>query len=239
MKRIISLLVTLTLIFSLCVPCVYAEDIEAEMPVSSDDFPLLSALNIDDGVNYDPDAFITRAEFIAMAVRCLNTQHQFSKDSSFTDVKDGDKFADEIYAAKALKMTNGTAPGIFSPNEGVNVNVALKIIITAMGYEAQAVAMGGYPSGYMAIERSLDLLNGCNANVNLTVFDAKTILTNALKAPVALFTGVKDDMVIYDTDKNRCLLTENFKLKAIDGIVIGADYITIDNSIPDENYITI
>ena len=237
MKRIISSLVLLTLLFTLCVPTVIAEN-EADI-TATEDFSLLEALKIDKDVNTNLSDLITRAEFTAMAVRCLNGRYPSSYDGSFTDVKEGDLFAEEIYAAKVLKMTNGTAPGVFSPQESVTSNVALKIIITAMGYEELAVAKGGYPAGYMAIENKLRLLKGSEIRGELTVLDAKRIITNALKAKKALLSAVENDMIIYDTDDDRCLLTENFNLTKIEGIVSGADYLTLADTVPDENYVTV
>ena len=106
-----SLCIALILLLSVPFPCALAED--TQEAVHTKRFELLEALGIDEGINTDAQALVTRAEFVAMAVRCLNHNGLDMYDGSFT-VKSG-IFTGEIgvmsktaTAHPKLKITKAT-----------------------------------------------------------------------------------------------------------------------------------
>ena len=237
MKKLITLLVAFALLFNLSSVCVIAEDAsEVTEPVS---FELLSALGIDNGINTDGSASVTRAEFAAMAVRAANMDEYSSYDGSFADVGSSHPFANEIYTAKNMKLTNGTAEGIFSPDGPVSRDVAIKMTLVAMGYETMAITYGGYPLGYNIIESRLNITLGISSADSLSVNDAKTIINNALTKDVAIFGGIEDGNLIYTTKEGVNLLTERFNLRKISGVVTKAGYLSVGSAFSNDNFITI
>ena len=236
MKRLISLFTVFMLFSSLLVPCVFAE----EAPnTDAGNFELISALGIDNNINKENAQIITRSEFTAMAVRSLNINTFGAYDGSFTDVSEDAPFAPEIYMAKSLRMTNGTSEGTFSPDAELSGNVALKMLLTAMGYETVAQAKGGYPAGYVAIDRTIGLLKGVSSFDALTVYDAKVIITNALKADMAVFSGIENEQIITSTTGGRTLLSERFGLEKLSGVVDVAGFITYDNTVTEDDAISL
>lgn len=237
MKKILAFLIALSLMINLFSFVAFAA--EVSQTVSDVSFELLEALGIDKGINPDTSAPVTRAEFAAMAVRAVNMAHYESYDGSFTDVSANHPFVNEIYTAKNLKMTNGTSEGVFSPDDTVNCNVALKIMLTAMGYETMAVTYGGFPYGYAVIEAKLDITEGISGSDTLTVGDAKTIVTNALKEDMATFSAIENGDVVYNTQAGVNLLTEKFNLKKISGVVTKAGYLSVEEGFVNDETVTI
>lgn len=237
MKRIFTLLICAALIINLSVPLSFAEE-NASLDESIS-FELIEALGIDEGINKDGTANITRAEFAAMLVRAINMDEYSNIDGSFEDVSKDHPFASEIYTARNLKMTNGTAPGIFSPDDSVNRDVALKMALVAMGYETMAITYGGYPIGYNILEAKLGIMQGITSVDAITVNDAKELVTNCLKEDMATFAGIENGDVIYSSQAGVNLLTERFNFKKVSGVVTKAGYISIDSDFSNENVITI
>ncbi len=237
MKRLITFLVSIAVLLNIMVPAVLSQ--EAQSLYSNTSFSLLESLEIDSGINPDPAAFITRAEFAAMAVRAVNMDEYASYDGGFDDVPANHKFVNEIYTARNLKMSNGTSEGIFSPDDNINIEAALKMIIVAMGYENMAVTLGGYPIGYRIIDSKLDLTDGISSNDYLTVYDAKLIVTNALKEDAAIFSGIKNGDLMYQTNSGVNLLTERFGLTSVTGVVTKAGYLALNGVSEDDNRVTI
>jgi len=237
MKKILSYLISLTLVFSVFVPCTASE--ASAVSTAKESFYLVSALNIDEGINEDNSALVTRAEFAAMVIRAINIESVAAVDGSFEDVAASMPLAKEIYTAKAMGITNGTAAGLFTPDGNVTANAALKMMLVAMGYENMAVALGGYPTGYNILEAKLGLLDGVKNTENLTVGEAKRVIENALEEDVAVFSNVSGDDISYTTEKGKTILTENWKLYTVQGIVTKAGYLTIEDEISDDDYVTI
>lgn len=237
MKRILTLLISIVILLNISVFPVFSQEAETIYPDAS--FSLLESLGIDKGINTDLSAFITRAEFAAMAVRAVNMDEYASYDGGFEDVPSDHSFVNEIYTARNLKMSNGTSEGIFSPDDNINIEAALKMIIVAMGYENMAVTLGGYPIGYRIIESKLDLTDGISSEEYLTVYDAKLIITNALKEDAAIFSGIKNGDLIYQTNSGVNLLTERFGLTSVTGVVTKAGYLSTNGVPEDDNRVTI
>lgn len=236
MNRLISLCTVFLLLTSFLVPCAFAEDVNLS---DAYNFELINALDIDKDINKADSEAITRAEFTAMAVRSLNMNGLGAYDGSFSDVPEDAPFAYEIYMAKSLRMTNGTSEGIFSPDAEVSGNVALKMLLTAMGYETVAQARGGYPTGYVVLDRTLGILKGISYSDVLTVYDAKVIITNALKADMAIFSGIENEHIIVSTSGGRTLLSERFGFEKVSGIVDVAGFITYDNTVTEDDAISL
>lgn len=213
--------------------------VNAKESESTYNFELIENLKINENINSDGNALVTRAEYVAMVVRAANAANAGKSDNSFEDV-DGDMpFANEIYSAKTLGITNGTSESNFSPNEPVNKNAALKMIMIAMGYEHMATVYGGFPVGYNILEGQLDLLDGTSDGDILTVNDAKQIITNALKEDVATFSEIVDDNISFTVSRGKNLLTEKFKLKNITGVVTKAGHLSLDASINNDESVII
>lgn len=187
----------------------------------------LSSLGITDGITLDSGRQITRAEFVAMVVRALNISYGGANDMSFSDVNSKTcSFVDEIYIAKSLRLTNGVGEGVFSPNTGIGLNDACKMLVVALGHGAYAENTGGYPYGYMAVADRLSLTDGVTpGNTPLIVDDAITLVYNALYAEIAVADSVWGSDVSYKTD-GTVLLGSAFNLESAVGVVSSVGFIS-------------
>jgi len=82
---------------------------------------------------FNPDMYITRAEFTAMIVRALNINEQIA-ENPFGDVKSGDWFADTAMRANAAGIIQGDANGYFMPGNMITREEMAAIIVRAYSY---------------------------------------------------------------------------------------------------------
>lgn len=198
----------------------------------------LDQIYITEGIEKKPDEIISRAEFTAMVVRIMNSNIPVPANSNFTDCKYS-AFIDEIKLAEYLGITNGTSKTTFSPDDGVAAGVAAKMLIAVLDYNTYAEVLGGYPSGYLSLSSKLGLFKGVSQNSALTVKDAYTLIYNTLLADKAIFTGVKNGDVIMESVDGKNLLTENFGLTHISGIVNAAGFYSLSDEYIGKNKIEV
>jgi hypothetical protein len=84
-----------------------------------------------DGVNYEPDRDITRAEFAAIVVRALGLEKGMGTNG-FSDVKSTDWYCGYIETATAYGLVTGYNDGTFRPNNRITREQAMAIIARAM-----------------------------------------------------------------------------------------------------------
>lgn len=75
---------------------------------------------------FNPEKFITRAEFVKIVNRAFNFTE--SKDETFKDVNPNDWFYDEIRIAVKVGYINGRDKDTFAPNDSITRQEAAKII---------------------------------------------------------------------------------------------------------------
>ena len=103
----------------------------------------------DDG-SFRPDDVLTRSELAKIIVIAMD---QYPKDGEtpFTDVPDDHWAAGWIYTAYVKGIINGCGDGTFRPDNPVTYEEGIKMIVCALGYEAKAQKMGGWPVGYLSL----------------------------------------------------------------------------------------
>ena len=128
------------------------------------DLSFLSSLGITSGIDTsDSGRVVSRAEFVAMAVKIINPNLNIKFTGSFADVTSETIYSNEIYTALTYGLLNGTAQGTFSPDSPITYAAALKILVAALGYEEYAFISGGYPTGYIMQADAIDLTYGIAA----------------------------------------------------------------------------
>ncbi|MBJ6360020.1 immunoglobulin-like domain-containing protein, partial [Paenibacillus sp. GCM10012307] len=81
---------------------------------------------------FEPNRFITRAEFATILVRSLGLKNDASEGESFSDVHKNDWFYDSVSAAVKFKLVYGYSTGEFKPLERISREEALTILARAM-----------------------------------------------------------------------------------------------------------
>ncbi len=116
---------------------------------------------------FRPYGTITRAEAATVMVRMLGLEGSVTQGkTNFTDVPADNWAAGYINAAEAAGIISGMGDGTFEPNGEVTYEQIVKMVVCALGYEAEAVRNGGYPSGYLRVAGSqLDITDGVSGTV--------------------------------------------------------------------------
>lgn len=153
----------------------------------------LGIVNGDENGLFNPDNTVTRAEFAKMVVESLGEGAAASAVTStdFTDCV-GHWGVGYIATGVADGFINGYGNGTFGPNDTVTYAQAVKMLVSAVGYDVYAQNAGGYPSGYLSYGGTLKIVNGVSGVTNdtaLTRAQCAVLVSNALQAPLCVIDG--------------------------------------------------
>lgn len=218
MKKILSLILVLSILCSFPV-ITHSEDVAD----ASDDEAVetLVALGIIEGSGGDLmlDKVLTRAEFVTMLMRVMNSEYQ-NDSMYFEDVpKSHWAFAD-ISTACMMGIVQGNEEKKFQPDKPVVYEEMVKMLVCALGYGTYASLKGGYPAGYMAVAQQKDLLDNALGRQGLIVKRrlAAQMIFNALDVPLMQENGF-GEYIEAELDASKTLLSQNMKIRKGEGIV--------------------
>ena len=194
LKKTLAVVLAFAMILSMSAISTLAYTDVAEGTVVSEAVSILSNLNIltgfEDGT-FRPAETVTRAQMAAIICRVLGYEEQAnsSKGSTvFNDVAADHWASGYINVAQAQQIINGYGDGNYGPEDKVTYEQAVKMIVSALGYDLAAQSKGGYPTGYLAIASS----KGITKNANGRVGDAAARSTIAVLAYNALEVELMD-----------------------------------------------
>ncbi|MBR0365926.1 MAG: S-layer homology domain-containing protein, partial [Clostridia bacterium] len=183
----------------------------------------LSKLKVINGYQdgtFGPEKEITRAEFTKIIVYMLGYGEMSTLITQFEDVKPDHWANANIRTAYDLGIINGYSATEFGPDNPVTYEQALKMVVCALGYQADADAKGGYPDGYRAEATTLDLqksVKGVEYTANAPRGVIAQIMYNALEVKLREYDGDKWK----NTDKT--LLNDYLKVYKLKGTVVGVE----------------
>lgn len=235
-KKLISTVVALTITASMLATTAFAaipsdvKDTEFEEAAQ-----VLGALNIMVGDaetgEFRPNDPIIRSEAtkVGIALMGLTDVAQSSASSTkYPDVPANHWATGFINVATDQKLVQGDDVGTFRPNAQIKYSEAVAIMIRALGYEPQAIAKGGYPSGYMVTASNIGLTKGVAGSANQLI-DRGTVAKmayNALTIKLMEQTGFGTNVSYEVVDKT--LLKDRLDVELVEGIVnaVGTSSIT-------------
>ncbi len=106
---------------------------------------------------YFPDASLTRAEMVTILLRVFG-QEEYNGTFKFDDVTDAHWAFKNIMMAYGMGIVNGTSETTFSPDLALTYEQAVKMLVSAFGYDTDAVSLGGWPEGYIAQAEKMGFL---------------------------------------------------------------------------------
>ena len=130
-----------------------------DVNISDDFFTAVTELSYRGIVNgYEDGLFkpynnLTRAEFTKLIVTLLGKESEANAKkgySSFSDVGRSHWALGYINIGVEDGIINGYGLGYFGPEDNVTYSQAVKMLVSAAGYEPDAMKSGGWPLGYMA-----------------------------------------------------------------------------------------
>lgn len=183
MKKLISLLVAITLTFSSF--CVFAQGSVDSIKLTRSQqkkVSLLYAMNIIENLG-EEETSMTRGEFAYSLAKLGGLdENWFSTENKFSDVPATHKYAKAINAVSSVGCMNGIAADQFGVNQTISYTNALVAMVRFLGYEEQAIKKGGYPDGYIAWATKLGLnKDGYTENERINI---ALMFYNALSVPV-------------------------------------------------------
>ena len=184
MKKICSIALAVFMILT-CMVSVGAADV-SKGNSAADFLGMLGIADIE--ANAEP---ITRAAFTEMLVKAMNYVPDTYKNGLFTDVTASSKYAPAIGKAVEMGIITGSGSGKFNPDAQITAEAALKMTVSALGYESMAMAYGGYPIGYRVVANEIGLLKGFGNPENLTQNDAAILIYNFLTSDICKVKSIE------------------------------------------------
>lgn len=148
---------------------------------------------------FRPDDNILRSEMAKVAVYSAGLEDVavgMNHPTRFPDVASDHWANGAINVAEQQGMVIGDDVGTFRPDDNVSFQEAVTIMVRALGYEPQADTKGGYPTGYMVVASSIQLLKGINvaANTPAKRGDIAQLVFNALTVNMMEQVGFGSDV---------------------------------------------
>ncbi|MBE6961757.1 MAG: S-layer homology domain-containing protein [Ruminococcaceae bacterium] len=152
----------------------------------------LRQLGILVGLEEDPAAQMTRAEFCVMVVRAMGREEEVSLHTArtiFRDVTAAHWARGHINLAASITVGSGTGTrlvagvgtGQFKPDAPITYAQAITILMRMLGYsDQQAGAI--WPKGYLDLAASLGVAQGLAAHAPLTRAQASALMSSTLRA---------------------------------------------------------
>lgn len=182
-RSFLSLIVALCLAMTAFIPAMAEETTaEAVEVAASDEFEIATALGILSKDNKPGDA-VSRGAAVSIALRLTGIEAVKGSPMPFIDVPTGHAYAAEIATASVVGMVNGVGGSEFRPDEPVELDAFLKMMIIALGYKVVAEDGGGFPYGYLSVAAEKNLLDGISADT-VTYNIAAGIAVNAFDIPL-------------------------------------------------------
>ena len=224
MKKIIAIVLSLVLSTALFSPASAADT--NSLSEDSAAIAMLSALNIislgSDG-EYDLDDTLTRAEFASIILKALGIFSDMSLDSFtsyFNDVTPDNFYLNDINTAVDLGILNGYGNGDFGPDDAINYEQVLKVLVCATGYETRGESMGGYPVGYMSAAKGIGIIGRTEGVFGMPVKrgTALELIFNAMRADMQRQTEF-GNKAVFSVEKGVNLLTEKHDIYRSEGVL--------------------
>ena len=244
MKKLICMLLSLTMIFSALISFSAFAFEEDEETVSSyiNHLADLKILEGDENGEFQGDAIMTRAQFCTVISRMTGAYNTITniENNLFIDVDNTYWGKDYILYCAKLGLVAGFGDNTFQPEAPVETYQAIKILVELLGYGGKGKVYGGYPAGYIQIAREIGLLKGVDITQEATLNNLSRLIYNALKCDLSIKAGISGDQVIYEVYKGKNLLTEYLSMNISEGVLDGC-YATViaGNTDLSKNEITI
>lgn len=109
---------------------------------------------------FNPNSPITRAQAATVICRLIGVEEEAltMRQQIFSDVPSSYWAAGTIAKAAELGIISGYSDGSFRSSDPVTQQQMIKMLVCAWGYRPDAENMGGFPTGYIKIAKSLGII---------------------------------------------------------------------------------
>ena len=235
-RRLISSVVALSMTAVMCATTAFAavpSDVEGTKYEAAAE--VLGALQIMVGDaetgKFRPDDAIIRSEVAKVGVAVMglsNVAENSNHATKYPDVVSNHWANGFINVATDQGLVEGDDVGTFRPDQQIKYSEAVAILVRALGYEPQAEAKGGYPSGYLVTASNIGLTKGVSATADQLISRGAVaqMTYNALTINLMEQIGFGSDIRYEVVDKT--LLEDCLDVKLIEGTVTAVGSSSID-----------
>lgn len=253
LKKVLSLVLALAMVLSICMVgagAVNYDDFTDEENISKKE-AVATLVNLDvingynDGKEFRPQGNVTRAEMVTMICRVLAGGDNMIPDATkpvptYTDVRNNPSAAwAETYIeyCTSLGIVSGKGNGIFDPMADVTAAEASKMVMTAVGYNADIEQFKGigWDINTMAKASTLKLLTNLvgeiSANTPVTREQVAQLIYNAMTIPmVQNYNGSTANLWIGSGANayQETLMEKSFNAKKVTGVVVANEWASLD-----------
>lgn len=181
--------------------------------------------------SFRPEDNILRSEMAKVSVYTMGLEDVASTSNyqtRFPDVVSNHWANGAINVAEQQGMVIGDDRGNFRPDDPVLFQEAVTIMVRALGYEPKAEASGGYPSGYMVVASSNQMLKGIAAEGASPAKrgDIAQLVFNSLTVNLMEQTGFGSSVSYEVVDKT--LLYDRLNVEKAYGQITGTSETTLN-----------
>jgi hypothetical protein len=195
MKKVLSIFLSLAMAMSLMAAPASAYFNDTVNHSNADAIEVLNTLGIVNGYSEDefgPDDELTRAQICAIMVRAMTDDISKTYNDTFTDVPYNHYFRAEIDTAYHMGIMNGYGDGKFGPDDFVNYNGMITIMLNALGYNSK-ILPGSWPENVQKYADKLGFTEGLTITdytANCTRANACQIIYNAFHKNLVNHNGL-------------------------------------------------
>lgn len=188
-KKVISIMLALVLMSTCAFAQGFSDIMQSRQKNAIDALYGMGLVKGDGNGSFNPEANITRMEFLAMVLRMIGLEDAAKasegSDLPFTDVPVDHWGRGYAYWAYTTGITEGISATQFGPGDNVTYNQAAKMIVSALGWSIAAEKMGGWPNGYLVKAAQMDILDGIESGERpLKREEVARLIFNALTVPM-------------------------------------------------------
>lgn len=216
MKRILSILMTVTLVFgTLILPASATEQTSEQFMQKAETLISLKIFTDQSMDSLKPFSKVKKYQLVNYIYAMYNECNSLSGLNSIAaEFVEGIGVIDSAADLKA--------------SENLTFDAALKMIVEALGYGRMAQIEGGYPVGYRKIASELEILDGVGTSEGelLQLKDVTTMLYNAIDCPIMIIESYGSE-VKYSSSGNKKILEHYRHIYKTEGIVTGNYYTSL------------
>lgn len=215
MKRIIGILLSISILFSIRVFAEPAE-VSAEYVEGLAIFEYIGVYSASNN-DLELENHISRSEFVNIVARIINASES-TANVYYADVTRDTLNVSSINALREMGFLSNSEQ-YFRPNDAITYAEAAKIVLSIAGYDVYANAMGGFPAGYLTAASRLDILSSCVDRNALTYAEALTMIYNAFSTGIYDIEKISGDVDLTYTTGNETVFSIYRNIYVSEGIM--------------------
>ena len=217
-RQLISLVVMLaTLIVSINIPTMTA----TAAADYSEQIKFITTLGVNGFTVDTQNQTMSRGNFAIALAEALNMKENAGEAVQyFTDVDQTKSSFSAVSFLVGEKIINGYSQEIYDPEKLISYSEAVKLIITALGYDVYADIIGDYPDAYVRVAENLELDVDVDNEEELTKGESAALIYNMLFSHYIELSGIGTEGVNF-IESEELFMEEVFELTEKEGLVTG------------------